>query len=350
MPLADIADAVWYGDTSAARLSRELLSPLSAVFNAIAARRNARYDAASITPSPIPAVSIGNLTVGGTGKTPVSAWLAAQLQARGATPAIIMRGYGTDEVLVHALLNPGVRVFAGADRVAQVRAAATAGADCAILDDGFQHRRAARVADVVLVSADRWRDDVRLLPAGPFREPLSSLRRASLVVVTVKAAEAARVSACTHALRSATAAPVVTVDLVPGALMPVHPDRMQSPHFAVGTGRVLAVSAIGDPAAFLRQLRQRGLDAAPLVFTDHHAFDARDVQQILAAAAAACIAVICTLKDAVKLGPIWPGTALPLWYLPQSVVPRDGAKALDALVQQVLEARRNGPFASDLSR
>jgi len=349
VPLADVADAVWYGETPAARLTRGLLSPLSGLFAAIVARRNARYDAAAVTPSPIPAISIGNLTVGGTGKTPMSAWFASELCARGATPAIVMRGYGDDEVLVHALLNPEVRVFAGADRVAQVRVAAAAGADIAILDDAFQHRRAARVADVVLVSADRWRDDVLLLPAGPFREPLASLGRASLVLVTVKAADSARVVACLRAVRAATTVPVVTVALVPGALRPVHPERARSPDPSNGTGRVLAVSSIGDPAAFLRQLSHGGLHATPLPFADHHAFGARDVQRIIAAAAS-CTAVICTLKDAVKLGPIWPGDAVPLWYLPQSVVPRDGVAALDALVQQLLEARRNGPSFSDLSR
>ena len=119
----------------------------------------------------------------------------------------------------------------------------------------------------------------------------------------------------------------------------------------MAAGRVLAVSAIGDPAAFLRQLVRGGLDAVPLSFGDHHAFDARDVQRIMAAASSSsCTAVICTLKDAVKLGPIWPGDAVPLWYLPQSVVPRDGVAALDALVQQVLAARRNGPSFPDLSR
>lgn len=349
VPLADVADAVWYGDAPVARLTRTLMSPLSGLFGAIVARRNAHYDAGSVAPSPIPAISVGNLTVGGTGKTPVSAWFASELRARGATPAIVMRGYGDDEVLVHALLNPEVRVFAGTDRVAQVRAAAAAGADIAILDDGFQHRRAARVADIVLVSADRWRDDARLLPAGPFREPLASLDRASMVVATVKAAGSARVAACVRALRAATSVPVITIDLMPGALRPVHPERSRSPNPADGAGRVLAVSAIGDPAAFLQQLRQGGRDATPLPFADHHAFTARDVQRIIAAAAT-CTSVVCTLKDAVKLGPIWPGDAVPLWYLPQSVVPRDGAAALDALVRQLLEARRNGPSFSDLSR
>jgi len=349
VPRADVADAVWYGEAPVARLTRVLLSPLSGLFAAIVARRNARYDAVAAAPSPIPAISIGNLTVGGTGKTPVSAWFASELRARGATPAIVMRGYGDDEVLVHALLNPDIRVFAGADRVAQVRAAAAAGADIAILDDAFQHRRAARVADVVLVSADRWRDDVRLLPAGPFREPLASLGRAALVLVTVKAADSARVAACVRAVRAATTVPVVTVDLVPGGLRAVHPERAGAANPADGPGRVLAVSAIGDPAAFLRQLVQGGRDATSLPFADHHAFDARDVQRIIAAAAS-CTAVICTLKDAVKLGPIWPDDAVPLWYLPQSVVPRDGVAALDGLVRQVLEARRNGPSLSDLTR
>ncbi len=348
MPLADLAEQVWYGDGAVARAVRLGLSPLSMAYGAVLARVNRAYDRDPPVPGRIPAISIGNLTVGGTGKTPVSAFIARQLRLAGAAPAIVMRGYGSDEILVHELLNADVPVIARADRVDGVRAAALRGADVAILDDAFQHRRAARVADLVLVSADRWTGDVRLLPAGPFREPLESLRRASLVVITVKAATATQVDRARAAVTAVTDSAVVTVDLRPASLIDAVSRQPSSVDGWRGR-RVLAVSGIGDPGAFAGQLAALGMAVVPMVFADHHAYDAGDVARIVAGATGVD-AVICTLKDAVKLGPLWPGQACPLWYLSQSVVPRDGADALDAVIQSVLLARRNGPTSPDLSR
>lgn len=348
MPLADVAEQVWYGESSGAGVARALLSPLSAVYGLVVRRIAARYDASPVAASPIPSISIGNITVGGTGKTPVSAWFAARLRAAGARPAVVLRGYGDDEVLVHRLLNPDVPVLTDAERVRGVARAASAGADVAILDDAFQHRRAARVADVVLVSADRWTGTVRLLPAGPFREPLTSLRRATLVVVTVKAASPTQVRSVVAAVRAVTDSTVVTVDLRPASLIDAVTGAERTVESLHGA-RVLAVSGIGDPVAFTGQLAQLAVHPVPMVFPDHHVYRASDVSRILEASASVD-AVVCTLKDAVKLGPLWPGAARPLWYLSQSVVPRDGADGLDAVIQSVLLARRNGPTPPDLSR
>ena len=346
--LADVAESIWYGETPAARVVRTALSPLSSVFGAIVGRRHAAYDAKPPAPGRIPAISIGNLTVGGTGKTPVSAWLARRFADAGASPAIVMRGYGADEILVHRLLNPDVPAYGNSDRVAGVINAALRGADVAILDDAFQHRRAARVIDVVLVSADRWTGEVRLLPAGPFREPLHALRRANVVLLTVKAASDARIRAAARAIRAETDSTVVTVDLIPASFVDVGSQRREG--IAAWRGRrVLAVSGIGDPAAYLTQLTRLGLAPEPMVFGDHHRFDDASVRRVLKSAAG-FDAVVCTLKDAVKLGPKWPSSAVPLWYLSQSVVPRDGVDALDAVVQSVLAARGNGHFSLDLPR
>ena len=348
MPLADLAARVWYGTTTGSGAARAMLSPLSSLYAASIRRINARYDAFPPATGPIPALSIGNLTVGGTGKTPVSAWFAARFRAAGAHPAIVLRGYGGDEALVHRLLNPDVPVVADVERVRGVEHAALQGADLAILDDAFQHRRAARDADVVLLSADRWTGVVRLLPAGPFREPLRSLDRATLVVVTVKAANDAQVGAAVAAARAVTDAAVVTVDLRPASLVDVSAGAERATEAWRGA-HVLAVSGIGDPGAFAAQLVRLGLHPTPLVFPDHHAFQVADVARIVQAAAG-LDAIVCTLKDAVKLGPLWPGPARPLWYLSQSVVPRDGADALDVVIQTVLQARRNEPSSFDLPR
>lgn len=348
MPLTDLADGVWYGDSVTSRSVRALLAPFGAAYGVAIGRINAKYDASPPPAGPIPAISIGNVSVGGTGKTPVSAWFARRFRDAGASPAIIMRGYGGDETRVHGLLNPDVPVFADADRVAQVRLAASHGADIAILDDAFQHRRAARVADVVLVSADRWTGDVRVLPSGPFREPLSSLRRATLVAVTVKAADPARVEATLTAVRAMTTARIVTVDLTPASFVAVGGNTVESIESWRGK-RVLAVSGIGDPGAFVSQLARLGLLPTVLSFADHHFYDTASVERIRVAATGHD-AVVCTLKDAVKLGLGWPSSAVPLWYLSQSVVPRDGTEALDDVVRSVLEARRITLSPPDLLR
>ena len=342
MRLSDLAESVWYGDETESRIARVLLSPASALYGVAVAQINTLAVMGRPAVGPIPALSIGNLTVGGTGKTPVSAWFARRLRESGGTPAIVLRGYGDDETLVHGLLNPDVKVFAGADRAEQVRRAADVGADVAVLDDAFQHRRAARVADVVLMSADRWTGAVRLLPAGPFREPLKALRRATLVVLTVKAAVDDRVRAAERAIRDVTGSTVVTVDLAPASFVAVGAAKIEESLSVWRGRRVLAVSGIGDPASFRSQLQRLGLLPTPMTFADHHRFDAAAVERIVVAARG-FDAVVCTLKDAVKLGPLWPSSTVPLWYLSQSVVPRDDAEALDDVVRSVLAARRITP-------
>src|SRR5262245_13262679 len=181
---------MWQSEAPWATVTRALLAPASVLYGGVTGIRNSLYDRgtfASVTSS-IPVVSIGNLAVGGAGKTPLSAWVASELASRGAHPAIVMRGYGDDEPRVHALLNPDVPVVVNADRVAAVQVAAARGADVAVLDDAFQHRRIARIEDIVLVSADGWTGSVRLLPSGPWRESPRALKRASFVIVTRKAA------------------------------------------------------------------------------------------------------------------------------------------------------------------
>ncbi|HEX3866226.1 MAG TPA: tetraacyldisaccharide 4'-kinase, partial [Gemmatimonadaceae bacterium] len=182
---------MWYSHDGLAAATRAALAPLEGAFRGVVGVRDMLYDAGWLPShgTRIPAISVGNLTVGGTGKTPVAAWVARELAARGARPAVVLRGYGDDEPLVHRTLNPDVPVFTGADRAAAISAAAASGANVAVLDDGFQHRAVHRDADLVLINADRWTGDVRLLPAGPWREPIESVRRATLIIVTRKAAD-----------------------------------------------------------------------------------------------------------------------------------------------------------------
>src|SRR5436309_1283897 len=151
-----VLERIWFDDSIVARGARLALAPPAWLYSSIVRVRGALFDRDVLHAhrSAVPVLSIGNLSVGGTGKTPLAAWAAARLRAAGARPAVLLRGYGGDEPLVHAVLNPEVPVIVDPDRVAAARKALDAGADCAILDDGFQHRRLARIADWVLVSAE----------------------------------------------------------------------------------------------------------------------------------------------------------------------------------------------------
>jgi tetraacyldisaccharide 4'-kinase len=223
------------------------------------------------------------------------------------------------------------------------------------------------VADVVLVAADAWTGACRLLPAGPFREPLTALRRASVVVITCKMATDDRVDAVRRAVAAAApAVPVAVLGLEAEALRPVRafeaarpassspealrpeaarpeavrPDDAAARPLAALAGRhVLAVSAIGDPASFEARLRASGARVESRRWPDHHAFTAAECAA-LAADAGPETDVVCTLKDAVKLVAHWPRAAAPLWYVSQTIVVRTGAQALDGAVGRVLAARR----------
>jgi tetraacyldisaccharide 4'-kinase len=334
------AERVWRGDGLGSRIARSALAPAEALYATAVAARGALYDRGlrATHPLALPALSVGNVTVGGTGKTPVAAWMAGQLRARGARPAIVLRGYGGDEPLVHRALNPGLLVIVHADRVAGAEAARAAGADVVVLDDAFQHRRARRLVDLVLVSADHWDGRVRLLPAGPWREPLSALRRASQLLVTRKAVSAAVADEVAAALgRVAPEVPVATVHLEADALRAAQGEA-ERPLASVAGERLLAVSAIGDPDAFRAQLEGAGASVDAVAFADHHAYTAAEAAR-LAARAAHADRVVCTLKDAVKLGPLWPRAATPLWYVSQRLSVERGAREVERAVDTLLAAR-----------
>lgn len=348
--LREGAEWLWYGRGPAAAAARGGLAPFSALFGAVVARRNRRFDAVTAA-APLPALSVGNLTVGGTGKTPVSSWFAQRLHARGARPALILRGYGDDEWRVHRLLTPEVPVVCHADRVAAMVQAQRDGADCAVLDDAFQHRRAGRIADIVLVSADRFTGNVRLLPAGPFREGLAALHRATAIIVTVKAADERTVAHVEATLRDAApSVPVARVRLVPDAVQRADAAMddvggvseniiPREPLSWLRNRRLLLVSAIADATAFERQVEAHGARVVRHArFPDHHDFRARDVSGMVAAGQGVD-GVVCTLKDAVKLAPRWPRVGPPLWYVSQTLVVDRGAEVLERECDRVLAAR-----------
>jgi tetraacyldisaccharide 4'-kinase len=282
----------------------------------------------------IPVLSIGNLSVGGTGKTPIAAWCAQRLAAKGMKPGIVLRGYGGDETVVHRRLNEGIPVIAAADRVRGIREAIAQGVDAVVLDDAFQHRRASRDADVVLVNADAWSGTPRLLPAGPWREPLRATRRANLVIITRKTADKSTVEDVRRALSiAAPRVKVATVHLVPGELRSTATGQTLPLRVLQGAD-LTAVAAIAHPDSFFRQLTELGAVVRPQSFADHHAFTRKEALD-LAARASNSDFVVCTLKDAVKLESLWPDEAGSLWYVSQRLRIEDGQEHIERLLDDL---------------
>lgn len=303
---------------------RALLGPLAMpLYAAAVARRNARFDRGDgVRRVPLPVVSIGNLSTGGTGKTPLVAWLAAALAARGVPPAIALRGYSprgapagpqSDEARLYAQLLPGTPILANPDRAAAIDAllAAPAGAAvrCILLDDGFQHRRLHRDLDLVLIDASRGPLHAPLLPAGDLREPPAALRRASAVILThAESASPGALASLAAEIAAAHGRPPIAVTRhgwsgldvrLPGACA----DAPEPAAWLRGR-RVLAVSAIGNPAAFLVQARAAagGPLAGELTLRDHDPYGPPTLARLAAALAQAhADTLLTTPKDWVKL-------------------------------------------------
>jgi tetraacyldisaccharide 4'-kinase len=240
---------------------------------------------------------VGNLAVGGTGKTPFTRWAVAELEASGTAACVLVGRAGADEADLHRRWNPRVPVLVDRDRVASAERARADGAEVAVLDDGFQHTALARDLDIVLVSADDPFPGA-LLPRGPYREPASALRRASAVVVTGRSAPSERmhdVAALVERYRPGLAPGIAALD--PGAL-----SRLDGSPAAPPRGDVLAVCAVARPAAFARAVGQVVEGAVELAsFADHHPYDRSDVERIRRRARGR--AIVTTEKDAVKLEP-----------------------------------------------
>ena len=330
-------ETVWTGRGKRARAARAMLAPAEALYGAVIAIRGKLYDWGifSATEFSVPVLSVGNLSVGGTGKTPVAAWIARRFLEKGAAPAVVLRGYGGDETSVHERLNEGIPVIAAADRVRGIREAIAQGVDVVILDDAFQHRRARRDADILLVSADAWRGKPRLLPAGPWREPLRAARRATLVIITRKTADRSAVEDVKRALANAAPrVPVAIAHLAPGELKSTATGQTLPLHALQGAD-LTAIAAIAQPESFFKQLTELGAVVRPFSFPDHHAFTRAEARN-LAAETGNSDFVVCTLKDAVKLESLWPAEAGSLWYVSQRLRIEDGQEHIDRLLDNLL--------------
>lgn len=267
------------------------------VYRFAVALRNRSYARgwSSTTRPRLPVISIGNLHAGGTGKTPLAAWVAALLRDHGHRPALLLRGYGEDEVELHRRWNPDVALFVDSDRVAAAESAFRDGRDVAVLDDGFQHRRLERDLDLVLLPAEGpW--SRRLLPRGPLREPLSALRRADGAVVVRRTRAPGEAEATEARIRSiAPHLPVAHAALVADGWRRPWGTPVPAPD-----GPVLALSGIARPDLFAKTVTELGASEVETVtFPDHHTFSPRELRAV--ALQAEGRPVVTTEKDAVRI-------------------------------------------------
>ena len=305
-------------------LLRGLLAVAGGLYALVVSIRNAGYDwrLARIRRVDVPVISVGNLTLGGTGKTPLVEWLVRWFQAGGLRVAIVSRGYKArsgapnDEALELAGKLPGTPHVQKAQRVAGARQAILEHqAELIVLDDAFQHRRIHRDLDIVLLDALEPFGLDRVFPRGTLREPASGLRRADVVVLS-------RSDAVSGEQREAIRQRVTGV--APSALWLEVAQRPRNLLSAEGTQeslgriagqRVAAFCGIGNPAGFRHTLDGCGCRVVDFrEFPDHHPYPAEDLKSLYrwAEGLPDVAAVLCTHKDLVKLNVTQIG-AVPLW-------------------------------------
>lgn len=297
MTLTERIERRWYSHQAPPLLLR----PLAALYGAVADRRRRRTRVETL---PVPVVVVGNITVGGTGKTPVVCWLVEQLRARGFRPGVVSRGYGgrmsdgvalltedsaaaevgDEPVLIHRAT--GAPVAVGGDRVAAARYLLSQCPDVNVLvsDDGLQHYRLPRDFEICVVDGARGLGNGARLPAGPLREAPSRLEEVDWVLVNRGTASGGSLPVAGQPFR-----------LRPGRLRRLSDGADAGALDDWAGRRVHAVAAIGHPDRFFGTLRDAGLEVQARRFPDHHAYRPEDLPE-----AGADCPLLMTEKDAVK--------------------------------------------------
>lgn len=255
---------------------------------------------------PLPSVAVGNLSVGGSGKTPIASWIADYFAHRGRRPGILLRGVGADETEVHRETVREAVVVADPDRVKGAARATAEGAEILVLDDAYQRLDVRRDLNLCVVSAESTRAVGWPLPAGPWREPLTAISRADLIIVTRKRADSPTAVRLAEALRERSGIPVAVARLDLTELRSLVSGQVHPVALLAGK-RVVAASAIADPDSFVVQIKRLQAQVQVATWKDHHAFQDEDVAW-LAHAARRADHVVLTAKDAVKLRHRWPAS------------------------------------------
>jgi tetraacyldisaccharide 4'-kinase len=299
--------------------------------------RRAMYDRGWLpsTELPLPSVAVGNLTVGGSGKTPIAMWIARYYADRGKTPGVLLRGYGGgDEAKVHARALPGAHVVADPDRKAGAERALARGAEVLVLDDAFQRLDLRPDLNLLVVSAETTRAVRWPLPAGPWREGMQAVNRAHLVVITRKRAARDVAESLAAELRGYTRVPIAIAHLGLSRLEGLQSGRVTAPGSLAGK-RVVAASAIADPEAFVTQVKTTGAQVQVATWKDHHEYVPADLAWLATAARKADHLVI-TEKDAVKLRDRWPANAPEPLVAVLDLTWEDGGENVAAALEAVL--------------
>jgi len=290
-------------------LARLLLGIMSRIYSPIIRIRNYYYDKIFLPHwLDAPVISVGNLTVGGTGKTPMTVWLCGKMLQRGRKPAVLARGYTTtregmpDEIMMIARRYPEAVVIANPNRSAAGQLAVEEyQAKAVILDDGFQHRRVGRDLDILMIDATLPFGFGRGLPRGLLREPLCGLRRADAVVLTrCDQCEAEEIDEIERRIRRMhPEVPIVQTTHRFAGFTDLGGHSVEAPQ----SGKVGAMASIARPGAFVQTLEDLGLQPAETRFwPDHHHYTKEDAEQIRQWIRQAHLdALVTTEKDAVKL-------------------------------------------------
>ena len=298
------------------RAVRILLWPLSELYGLYVRQRAVFYARGWLKSKRLRAkvISVGNLTVGGTGKTPMVLWLAEKFLAEGKSVAILSRGYrgsdgSSDEIeLLKRRLGDRVLFGVGADRFASGNRLESANAiDVFLLDDGFQHLQLARDLDIVMLDGSRKLKDEWLLPAGSLREPIAACRRADILIVSRK---------FERPIIEAKDAHTFAIFYAQTRLLGFHRFGSDSPQkylSELGAGPFLAFCGIGNPDAFFDDLSRWHVPVAEKrVFSDHHKYSLRELDQLQSRAEACGVAgLVTTEKDAENISDMRP--RLPIW-------------------------------------
>jgi len=347
MSLASLAQRLprlWYRRQLAVALLP--LLPVSWLFRLLVGMRRTLYRCALLRSYrlPVPVIVIGNLTVGGSGKTPLVLWLVERLRAAGWRPGVISRGYGGgvagalwvatdadpsqvgDEPLLLARRS-GVPVFVGRDRVQTGRSLLAAHPECNVIvsDDGLQHYRLQRAVEIAVFDA-RGVGNSQLLPAGPLREPLRRLSEVSAVVwnsVTPASQASSQLGCTTRGL------PQFSMQLSGQRFYSLSDRQCYCDVQKLRDKRLYALAGIGDPSRFFAQLKALGLEFEARSFPDHHRYSAADL------VFANDGVLLMTEKDAVKCASL---TAREAWVLPvdaQLAASADGKSLLDTILEKI---------------
>src|SRR5215208_6040243 len=247
---------LWTSRRPDARLVRLALLPASGLWHGAMAIREAAYRRGwiGVADLPLPSVAVGNLTVGGSGKTPIAIWIAHFYASRGLVPGVLLRGYGDDETQVHQHAVPEAVVVADPDRANGANRALAHGAQVLVLDDAYQRLDVRRDLNIAVISAETTRAVRWSLPAGPWREGWGALKRADAVVVTRKRATPEAALTLAADLQTRVQGPVAIAHLglqyVEGMV-----SGLRHPASSLAGKRVVAASGIADPDAFVAQTK-----------------------------------------------------------------------------------------------